>query len=442
MTKAYAFTKRSFEQLTIEDKRYRVKDCGHRDSVKGLVLEVLPSGNFVFRFRRKRLGRDISVTIGEFPGISIENARKCAQRIAMEIAEGKNPNEVKQQQKLEREKELALSMSLQQLFDGFESEFYLKIKSGERREKSLRDIQATWRNHLKPRVGNLMIEAISSVDANQLLKSIFSQSSVSIRNKSLTLMKSMYSEQDFNPFAGIKKLREEKRARTLSKQEVAALLEALNHEEPDRRDVVITLLITGQRKSCVFSMEWAEVDYEQGIWIIPATKMKVKKAHAVPLTAEMLDILKRRSKEAEIGEKYVFPSSRSKSGHVSEKSGKGSFWWRITERAGLRSAEKGESVTIHDLRRTLASWNMTRGGSIQVTSKLLAHSDISITASTYAHLDVEPIRKELGMTAALLLGSDMKESKVDRLVKEIKQLSEEERRELLEKVSLGYYNYI
>ena len=244
----------------------------------------------------------------------------------------------------------------------------------------------------------------------------------------------MFNEQEPNPFAKIKKLAGVKRERVLTKLEVKNLLEALNYEELIYQDVIKLLLLTGQRKSCVFSMEWGEVDHERGVWIIPTNKMKAKRPHAVPLTVEVMEILKRRSEQAERGEKYVFPANRSATGHITEKSGKGSFWWRITERAGLRSEEKEQNVTIHDLRRTIASWSVMRGGNIQMTSKLLGHSDISITASTYAHLDVEQVRAELSITTAQLLGTDVQESKVDRLVKEIEQLSEEERRELLRKI--------
>ncbi|WP_394229102.1 tyrosine-type recombinase/integrase [Shewanella colwelliana] len=425
------FTKRSLEQLKIPQKRYRIHDIGLRDSIKGLFLDVLPSGKTIFRFRRKRLGRDVTITIGHFPTITIENARKLATKHASELAEGQNPNEVKRQQKLDAELERALSMSVQQLFDVFEVEFELKIKSGERRQKSLQDIRATWRTHLQPRIGHLPIDKLTEQEASNLLKLILTKRSVSVRNKCLTLLKSMFAEQQTNPFAKIKKLADTKRERILSQLEVKNLLEALNDEEAIYRDVVMTLLLTGQRKSCVFSMEWKEIDHQRGIWLIPTTKMKVKKPHAVPLTKEVMEILERRSSEAKRGEKYVFPANKSLSGHITEKSGKGSFWWRITERAGLRSEKKGESVTIHDLRRTIASWSVMRGGNIQTTSKLLGHSDISITASTYAHLDVEQVRAELGITTAQLLGTDIQESKMDKLVKEIEQLSEEERRELL-----------
>jgi hypothetical protein len=61
----------------------------------------------------------------------------------------------------------------------------------------------------------------------------------------------------------------------------------------------------------------------------------------VPLTKEAMDILTRRSQEAVKGERFVFHSERSQSGHIIEKASKGSFWHSITERAGLRGTEKG-----------------------------------------------------------------------------------------------------
>ncbi|WP_299791449.1 site-specific integrase [uncultured Shewanella sp.] len=432
------FTKRALEQLEKPLKRYKIYDIGHKSSVKGLFVEVLVSGKKTFRFRRKHLGRAVVVSLGNFPTITIENARKLALKHAATMSQGLNPNEEKRDKIQQAEIERALAMSMAQLFEIYVSEFELKIKTGERREKSLKDAQALWRKHLAPRVAKLLIEEITPVDANNLLKKILSQNSVAIRNKCLSLMKSMFSEQEKNPFAKIKKLADTKRERILNQLEVRNLLDALKYEPQIYQDVVMLLLLTGQRKSCVFTMEWKEIDHQRGIWLIPTSKMKVKKPHAVPLTVEVMDILKRRSQEAKQGEQYVFPAPRTQTGHITEKSGKGSFWWRITERAGLRSDEKGESVTIHDLRRTIASWSVMRGGNIQTTSKLLGHSDISITASTYAHLDVEQVRTELGITTAQLLGTDIQESKVDKLVKEIEQLSGEERSELLRILRINY----
>ena len=434
MTKQIPFTKRALELLEQPEKRYKVHDIGHKSSVKGLFIDVLVSGKTIFRFCRKHLGRAVVVSLGNFPTITIENARKLALKHAATMSQGLNPNEEKREKKRQADLKKSLSMSVLQLFEVFVAEFEIKIKTGERREKSLKDIQALWRKHLAPRVANILIEDITPVDANNLLKKLLIQNSVAIRNKCMSLMKSMFNEQEKTPFAKIKKLADTKRERILNQLEVRNLLDALKYEQQIYQDVVMLLLLTGQRKSCVFTMEWKEIDHQRGIWVIPTSKMKVKKPHAVPLTVEVMEILKRRSEEATKGEQYVFPMSRTSTGHITEKSGKGSFWWRITERAGLRGEGKGESVTIHDLRRTIASWSVMRGGNIQTTSKLLGHSDISITASTYAHLDVEQVRAELSITTAQLLGTDVQESKVDRLVKEIEQLSEVERRELYNKV--------
>ncbi|MGI2856464.1 tyrosine-type recombinase/integrase [Shewanella algae] len=133
---------------------------------------------------------------------------------------------------------------------------------------------------------------------------------------------------------------------------------------------------------------------------------------------------------------YYLNSGLTKVGHVTERSGERSFWHRITEKAGLRGQGRDESVTIHDLRRTIASWSVMRGGNIQTTSKLLGHSDISITASTYAHLDIEQVRYELGITTAQLLGAAKSETVVDRLVREINLLSEIELVELKKRINI------
>ncbi len=430
----FTFTKRCFEQLNLLEKRYRVHDIGQRDSVKGLYLDVLPSGKKVFRFRRKVLGKDITVTIGHFPSLTIENSRKLACKHSSQIAEGNNPNQLKQLAKQQLQQEEALSLSVGQLYDAYIEEFKIKIKTGERRQKSLEDADSIWRNHVQKKLGHIKVEKIAANDAENFLKILLTKNSPSVRNKCLTLLKSMFNDQPINPFSNIKKYAGTKRERILSEVEVKKLLHALEGEKQIYRDVVMMLLLTGQRKNCVFSMEWKEIDHQSRLWIIPTSKMKVKKPHAVPLTDEAMSILERRSSEATAGEKYVFPAMTSKTRHIIEKSGRGSFWYRITQRANLRSEERSENVTIHDLRRTIASWSVMRGGNIQITSKLLGHSDISITASTYAHLDVENVRAELGITTAKLLGSNLQLTKVERLIREIKLLSNDDRKQLKEAI--------
>ncbi len=436
MGKNIGFTKRAFESLIPAQKRYRITDSNSRESVHGLVLEIMPSGSKYFRFRRFQQGKYITVSIGEFPNITIEQARHKAKEISFNFAEGLNPNQIKQEAKQKRDQEEALTLTIAELFQVYVEEFKIKIKTGERRQKSLDDINSMWRNHVAPKLGKLRSETLSQDDTKKFMMLLVTKASTSVHNKCLTILKAIFRDQPFNPFSKIKKYACAKRERILSEEEVRALLNALKQERQIYSDVVMTLLLTGQRKNCVFSMEWAEVDYQNQVWLIPTSKMKAKKPHAVPLTSEVISILERRSAQAVPGERYVFPAINSHEKHIVEKSGKGSFWHRITQTANLRGEKRGENVTIHDLRRTIASWSVMRGGSIQITSKLLGHSDISITASTYAHLDVESVREELSLTTARLLGAVHNESKVDRLLKDITKLSHEEKVNLHQAVGL------
>jgi len=56
--------------------------------------------------------------------------------------------------------------------------------------------------------------------------------------------------------------------------------------------------------------EWDEVDLDESVWNIPASKMKMKQAHIVPLSAQAVEILT-ELKELTGASKYVFPSGRS-----------------------------------------------------------------------------------------------------------------------------------
>lgn len=98
---------------------------------------------------------------------------------------------------------------------------------------------------------------------------------------------------------------------------------------------------------------------------------------------------------------------------------------RITTRAGLRSEDRNHTVTIHDLRRTIATWNIVRGGTLQASSKLLGHSDLSITASTYAHLQIDQVRDELSSLSTSIF--DKHSMKPSISIHDLKSLSLKEK---------------
>lgn len=155
----------------------------------------------------------------------------------------------------------------------------------------------------------------------------------------------------------------------------------------------------------------------------------------MPLIDDMVAILKRRQSESTPGVPWVFPAKREPTRHVPIKNER--YWNRIAQRAGLRPEDKAERLNIHDLRRTLASWQAMEGVSLQVIGKALGHRNINITASTYAHLDTGAARKGIetaigAINRAAGREGDTAARKVDAI---LEGLSEEERAALIARLT-------
>jgi integrase len=100
---------------------------------------------------------------------------------------------------------------------------------------------------------------------------------------------------------------------------------------------------------------------------------------------------------------WVFPSDSSKSGHLLDlKRG----WKKLRKRAKLTD------VRIHDLRRTLGSWQAASGTSLQIIGKSLGHGSIQST-QVYAYLRMAPVRESVqNATAAMLTAAKITPDKL------------------------------
>jgi integrase len=142
-------------------------------------------------------------------------------------------------------------------------------------------------------------------------------------------------------------------------------------------------------------MRWNEINLKQGTWTIPETKNG--ESQIIPLSEQVLEILLNRLKEKE--NQWVFPSKLSKSGHLEEPK---SAWKRILKRADI------ENLRVHDLRRTLGSWQASAGISSYIIGKSLGHKDAKSTA-VYARLHLDPVREAVGKANdAILLAAKVK----------------------------------
>ena len=385
MPEKMQFTKARIAGLEpVPGKRITVYDEGQ----KGLCIRVTPAGAKAFYCVRKVEGKVEWVYIGDATTVTIETARTTAAEIVNDIARGINPAEQKRIRKAE--------MTFSDLFSEWVKDCKAKGK------KSLGNDERNYRLHLQG-IARKKLSDIERQHIRTLHRKIGTASGIYQANRVLALARAVFNfgikTLDIpgltNPAAGLKMNREESRERRLHPDEMPKFFEALAAEEnPDMRDYVMLSLLTGARRSNVLAMHWQEIHLERRTWTIPGPKAKAKDNITVPLTDAAVDVLQARA-EATGAQGWVFPGSGATGHLVEPKKG----WQRLLQRAGI------EDLRLHDLRRSLASFQIDAGVSLAVIGKGLGHHSQQTTA-VYARLAQDPVADawQKGTDAILVAG--------------------------------------
>jgi integrase len=368
MNKNFNFTKRSIMALPApKSGTTTYHDIGKH----GLKLIVRPTGVKTFILYRKIKGKPERITIGRFPDLSVEQARKQADIYNSKIAKGINPNEEK--------RAIRSEMSLKKLFDQY-LEKYAKVH-----KKSWEEDVAQYKRYLKT-WSRKKLSCIRKHQIQKLHAQIGDNNGHYAANRLLALLHTLFNKaaewgwNQPNPAHGIKKFKEKSRDRFIQADELPRFFQALSEEQnTTARDYIFISLFTGARRSNVLAMRWEDINLERATWTIPETK--TSDPHTVPLVSEIIEILKKRRISFN---PWVFPSN-SKSGHLEDPK---KAWKRILERAGIKD------LRIHDLRRSLGSWQAATGANLSVIGKTLAHKNVS-TTTIYARLNIDPVRKSM-----------------------------------------------
>jgi integrase len=441
----FKFTLRRIEKIEPSAKRDRYYDTENA----GLILEVQPSGRKVFRtFKRNSTSGNLNtVTIGPFPSVTVDMAIKRHSELVSDIYKGIDPTESKREAKRR-------GITFAALFDIYDKDFSAKVKRDERRASSQEHNGGLYSNHLSQvlddksrRLAVVTLEQINEKYASKIIETLKDEKTKPIFNKCLTMLKSMFNLAikkhliTKNPFLGEKKYTDNERKRYLQEDEMERFFAAIDQEEEIYQDLVKMLLYTGQRKNCVLSMRWEELNNNLNVWTIPTSKMKGKESHTLPIPIQCTNILKRRA-EHKHPNGFVFPAKtkNSKLGHIAEKTGENSFWRRITRNAGLYSTNKDQNLTVHDLRRSLASWQINNDVDLYTVSKTLGHKSITTTQKIYAHLNSDKVRDGVSTAASALELASVKnkhDSPFPKLKQLAESLNEEERSYLLGLLSAG-----
>jgi integrase len=382
MTPAIAFTTARVEALECptDAKRAYFRDA----RCTSLWLSVTANGARTFYVYRRVNGKPARIQIGPFPEVSVDKARKEADRIAGEIGVGKDPRAAR--------RELRSGMTLKELFTD-----YLEMHA-KPHKRTWQDDEDQFKRYLT-KLQSRTLGEIDRYHVATLHAKIGRENGHYAANRLLALLQAMFAwaerERAYkgsNPARGIRKFKEEKRTRFLQPAEMPAFFKAVEAEPNEIiRDFVLIALYVGARRSNVQAMRWDELDLQSAVWTIPHTKNG--KSALAPLCTPAVEILKRR--HAARGESpFVFPGWGA-SGHLEEPK---AAWKAILERAGL------DNLRIHDLRRTFGSWQAVGGSSLITIGKSLGHSSTAAT-EIYARLHLDAVRKSIDAAVGAIVNA-------------------------------------
>lgn len=212
-------------------------------------------------------------------------------------------------------------------------------------------------------------------------------------NKCLSLLHTMFERaREWKLFAGdnplqhVKKFPRNERERFVTEEEMPRLQWALSLQYEDTQCFFLLCLLVGCRRGEALSMKWVDLDGDRRVWRKPLTK--TKRTHLVPVPLALLERLLALPRINE----YVFASPYG--GHLSSTS-IFNRWHAIRQIAGLVDEQGEDTVTIHDLRRTCASWLCMHGENMAVVMKgVLNHTTLANT-HIYTRLNVSPVTKAL-----------------------------------------------
>lgn len=388
------FSKSALDKLEIPTEGHRVNY--YDTKVAGLQLCVTPTGVKTFsvhkwidgKARRVVLGRydgnaiqnedfekDPLSVLGNNPRLTAEQARQFALAVLNQLSTGQTP----QQLRSKKIDEITLGEVFTEYMDRYAIEH---TKTWKEMGESFHRYLSDWKD--------TPIGQIKKGDVQLFINNLGKERGKTTANRTLELMRAIINKgkewnmvNGDNPAAGIAKFKLKPRQRFLFEEELPKLIDAINEEPDDQiRDYVLLSLYTGARKTNILSMRWADIDLENGTWIIPDTKNST--SQTILLTEDEIEILRRRDKKRRDPDRdttvlvpsfeYVFPGRGNAPHMVDPKKG----WKRILERAKIND------LHLHDLRRSLGSYMAMTGASLSVIGNALNHKDVSTTRKVYA----------------------------------------------------------
>lgn len=294
-----------------ERRNYKLSDGG------GLYLEVTTKGSKLWRMKYRFMNKEKKLSIGEYPAITLAEARERREAAKKLLANGLDPSAVKQQIKQERFLENANT------FEAIAREWH-EHKEPEWSKGTAKTVMDRLERDVFPEIGKYPIRMITHKMLLDMANSLKQRGANELAKRVIQMCRHIYrfaivtgraNQNLAEDLKGMIKPKPQGHYAAIEAKDLPQFISDLrNHKAKLNRQTYLAvnfMMLTFVRTSEMIQARWDEFDLKAKTWLIPASRMKMGKEHLVPLSSQAVAILE-ELRELHSHPVYVFPSRNSR----------------------------------------------------------------------------------------------------------------------------------
>ena len=370
--------------LKPKERAYKHFDGG------GLHIHVTPKGSKLWRMAFRFEGKGKLLSFGEYPTVSLKDAREKREDVKKLLAQGIDPSVHRKQEKA------AKAVAQRDTFENVAREWH-DTRTVCFNARHRHNILLRLEKHIFPKIGKTPITQLDIPDILDVVKSIEQQGHASMARVVLQTIGQIFR---YAVIAGrakhniaadlqgvLRPVQIKHRATITEPEQIAELLQKI-----DQLDYYLPLKLALKLAPLVFTRpselmgaEWKEVDFEAREWRIPAERMKMHRPHIVPLSEQAVSILKELHPITGDG-RFLFPAVRNPKKHITIL--------RVLFVIRKMGYDK-DAMSFHGFRAMASTLLNEQGYNRDWIERQLAHCPNDNVRAAYNHAEYMPERRRM-----------------------------------------------
>ena len=361
-----SLTEMKIKQAKPRAKRYTISDT------RNLLLEVYPNGSKFWILRIFLNNKEFRRHLGKYPEVSLKLARV--------IAASEHLTEINSEP--------------ENLFGEIAEEWFTRHMN-DKKLNYIKSVRLRLNNYILPKFKDISINEITAGMILKFCQAIENTGKIETASRVKNIISQIFSyavatdRVENNPCFNLRGALMSHSQKHMAAITVPSEIARLMRDIEKYPNVLIRFALkfsamTFCRPGEIRHAEWKEIDFENCEWRIPAEKMKMKRTHIVPLSRQVIEILK-NVKKLKLNDKWIFPQLK-KNKPMQENA----------VREALRAMGYGnDEMTAHGFRAMASTRLHELGWQSEIIERQLAHSDKNSVRSAYNHAEYLDERKKL-----------------------------------------------